>query len=216
MKKILMKSTSLASALCLAVAFGISIESSAIAQIQIGDIRLNSKGGSISISSSTTNGVKTTNIVDNGKKAKIVESDEDGIAITLRKSYGPEDKEQLKKDHPGVFMHLTAFPTQSDDGDEIELQINIKKTYKAQNADELKEKYPKAFAAYKKYSKGLVHFGARPFGGIRLLDVPRIEIKPGDRIIEIKTDKDSDADGKEDKQEEKKEEKKKTVRFKDA
>ena len=130
----------------------------------------------MSISVSQANGVKTTKINDNGQKFEIVESEADGITVKLTKSYGPDDIEQLKEDYPDLFMHISAFPTETEGGT-VELQINVVNKHTAQNADELKEKHPEAFEVYEKYGKQNAVGPRVILGGGRIELLPQIELK---------------------------------------
>ncbi len=171
-----------------------------------------SGGSGMRISVSQRDGVKTVDVVDNGKKFKITESDNE-VVVVLTKSYGPKDKDKLAKDYPGLFMHYESFPTEVGDG-AVELNVNIKKTYKATNVEELKTKHPDAYKVYDKYANnrgGIIRGGIR--GGIRL-PAPKIRLDGG--RIELKIDEDFDSDQKEEKKESKKKESKKEARFKDA
>lgn len=133
----------------------------------------------MSISVSQANGVKTTKINDNGQKFEIVESEADGITVKLTKSYGPDDIEQLKEDYPDLFMHVSAFPTETE-GATVELHVNLVKKHTAKNVEELKEKHPEAFEVYEKYSKQNAFGGVRVIGGgglQRIELLPQIELK---------------------------------------
>ena len=158
--------------------FAIAASSLTLADTHAQIIRIDGGGGGFSRSVSVRNvdGVKTTDVTENGKKYLIREGD-GFVEIEFAKTYGPKDLDELKENHPDLYMHVTSFPKMSGDG-KVELTIAVKEIAKAETADELKEKNPEAFALFEKYTKqnGL---GAFRFGGAR-----RIDFAP--KMIELK------------------------------
>lgn len=141
-------------------------------------IRIDGGGGGFSRSVSVRNvdGVKTTDVTENGKKYLIREG-EDFVEVEFAKTYGPKDLDKLKQNHPDLYMHVTSFPKTSGDG-KVELTISVKEVAKAETTEELKEKNPEAFALFEKFTKQN-GFGAIRFGGGR-----RIDFAP--KMIELK------------------------------
>ncbi len=154
-------------------------------------IRLDAGGGggfSRSVSVTEQDGVKTTNVTENGKKYLLREGD-DFVEIQYAKTYGPKDLDKLKQDHPALYMHVTSFPKTSGDG-KVELTISIKEVAKAGTLDELKEKNAYAYKLFNKYSKQ----GGMPairFGGRRIdfapieLDLKGVEADAAKQLEEV-------------------------------
>lgn len=135
--------------------------------------------GSISISISNANGVKTTKVNDNGRKFTIIESEADGITVKMTKHYGPEDHEKLQQDYPDLFMHIQSFPTETE-GATVELNINILTEHTAQNVEELKKDHAEAFKVYEKYTKRGVGGGPAIRRLRRAVPLPEDPFSPDD------------------------------------
>lgn len=117
-------------------------------------INLSSAGGnnfSRSISVSNQDGVKTTNVTENGKKYVIRESDE-LVSVSFDRTYGPDDMDKLKEQHPDLHMHVTSFP-KSTGGAEVSLTISVKVKAEAADVTELAEKHPDAHKIYTRFTK---------------------------------------------------------------
>lgn len=158
--------------------FAIAASALTLANTHAQIIRIDGGGGGFSRSVSVRNvdGVKTTDVTENGKKYLIREGD-DFVEIEFAKTYGPKDLDKLKQNHPDLYMHVTSFPKTSGDG-KVELTISVKEVAKAETAEELKEKNPEAFALFEKFTKqnglGMIRFG----GGRRIDFAPKmIELK---------------------------------------
>ncbi len=154
-------------------------------------IRLDAGGGggfSRSVSVTEQDGVKTTNVTENGKKYLLREGD-DFVEIQYAKTYGPKDLDKLKKDQPALYMHVTSFPKTSGDS-KVELTISVTEVARAETIDELKEKNAYAYKLFNRFSK---HGGipAMGFGGgiIEFGDITRdlqgVEADAGKRIKEV-------------------------------
>jgi hypothetical protein len=122
------------------------------------------QSGALSITSQTTNGVKTTSIVDQGQEYQIVEDADGTIEVTMSRRYGIDDAEQLQDSHPDLYMHLKSFPRESA-GSPVEVAVTIKETFTADNVDALKEQHPDAYAIYEKYTRR----GGNEWEGLDLL-----------------------------------------------
>ena len=161
-------------------------------------IRLDAGGGggfSRSVSVTEQDGVKTTNVTENGKKYLLREGD-DFVEIQYAKTYGPKDLDKLKKDQPALYMHATSFPKTSGDS-KVELTISVQEVAKAETLDELEEKNAYAYKLFNRFSK---HGGipAMGFGGGRIeigggiiefgdiaRDLQGVEADAGKRIKEV-------------------------------
>ena len=135
-------------------------------------------GGSRSISVTNRDGVKTTNVNENGKKYLIREG-QDFVEVEYGKTYGPNDMEALKEKHPELFMHVTAFPKKTGDA-KVALHIEIQESAKSDSVEKLQEEHPDAYAIYKKFTKG----GGAAFGAIRGgIGIPKVRIMEADAIL---------------------------------
>ena len=119
-------------------------------------------GGASSVSVTKKFGVTTTKISRDGKNYTFIE-DADGLAVEFVASYTKADAEKIKEEHPDLYMHLMAFPDDSE-GNEVSLVINVKKRYEADSRDDLKSKHPELSEILEK-SGG--------FGGF---DIPNVEM----------------------------------------
>lgn len=138
------------------------------------EMRGGGPGGFSSMSVSEANGVRTVNVNENGKKFVIKESSE-GIEVSFVKTYGPDDMEELKTDHPDLHMHVVSFPSTTQDGT-VSLTINVEVNRDAPDAETLKAEHPEAFKIYEKYSQA--GNGIQIRGGLELAPerlIPRIE-----------------------------------------
>lgn len=150
-------------------------------------IRGGGGGFTRSVSVTNENGVKTTRVVENGKKFVIREG-QDSIEVEFANTYGPNDMEKLKEKHPDLHMHVTSFPKTSGNA-KVELTISVKEKVKAKDPSELQEKSEAAYKIYEKYSKknGGIRFG----GGVIELggEIKELGIDPfGEGAIEIVPD----------------------------
>lgn len=108
--------------------------------------------GSSSISVSVANGIKRIDAVENGLKARIEEDTEYGsITMTITRTYGPDDLEDLMHTQPELYMHLKAMPTEVGDST-FEISVGVTKKYEADDAEDLEERFPEAHEVYKKFS----------------------------------------------------------------
>lgn len=137
-------------------------------------------GGFTSYQVSEVDGIKTTNVVEDGKRFKIVESP-DEISVTYVKTYGPNDFDKLKEDHPDLFMHVSAFPARSGDA-KISLTISAETTRTAKSADELEQRFPEAYAVFKRLKEANHVRGMAFPADIRRFDFRAIELPEGFEI----------------------------------
>ncbi|MCH7725229.1 MAG: hypothetical protein IH991_01920 [Planctomycetes bacterium] len=110
-------------------------------------------GGGMQISKSIVNGVTTINVVDNGKKTKIIEDPKNGITVSTTKSYDRSNADELKEKNPALFEYLKKSP-QGMGEVKYNFKVEITQSYSAKDADELKNDHPEAFKLYEKYAKG--------------------------------------------------------------
>lgn len=151
----------------LAIALTLLTSHIASAQIRL-DVRGGATGFSRSVSVTNENGVKTTQMIENGEKYIVRESDA-GIEVEFAQAYGPNDLDKLKEKHPDLHMHVTSFPKTTGNS-AVELTVSVKEKVSAKDESELKEKSPEAFAVFKKCTgkEGVV-------GGLRIIEADGVD-----------------------------------------
>lgn len=137
-----------------------------------------SAGSNMRVQMSLENGVKKIRAEEAGVKTYIEESPDTGILIKITRQYGPDQMDDLREKHPGLYMSSKDFPATTDDGATVEVTIGVTEKFAAANAEELEAEHPEIFKAYKKYSNGnsnMQIFRGR-FGGDLLM--PEFRIRP--------------------------------------
>ncbi len=105
-----------------------------------------------SISVSEVNGVRITDVTDNGQKFRFAEDPASGITCTVTKRYSSNDMAAVEKEQPELNMFLAAIPKTLGDST-IEVHVDVTTKYHAADAKELKEQHPDVYKLYMKYTK---------------------------------------------------------------
>jgi len=137
-----------------------------------------SAGTNMRVQMSLENGVKKIRAEEAGVKTYIEESLETGILVRITRQYGPDQMDELRDKHPGLYMSVKDFPSKTESEATVEVTIGVTEKFEAADAKELEANHPEIFKAYEKYSNGnsdIRIFRGR-FGGDLLM--PEIRIQP--------------------------------------
>ncbi|MEC9091070.1 MAG: hypothetical protein VX438_00080 [Planctomycetota bacterium] len=134
----------------------------------------NGGGFSRSVSVTSANGIKTTRVVENGKKY-VIRQGENLVEVEFSHTYGPGDLEELKEKHPDLHMHVTSFPRKSGEST-VEISVSVKEMVSAENESLLQEKSEVAYKIFEKYTKKEAGRGGRPVPFAPKIELGGIEL----------------------------------------
>lgn len=117
------------------------------------------RSASISTSTTTVDGVRTTQVNHNGRQFKFIEDPASGITCYITERYGAEEVERLKEEQPELHMYLSSIPDKLGNST-IRVTVDVETKYHAATEEELKEQHPKAFEYFQKYVKQMADNGA--------------------------------------------------------